>query len=250
MTCRRLPLFAFLAALLAVPAFAPQAAAAPFDANQKEALNEMMRSYILENPDVLIESVTTYQIEQQAKAQAEQDAAVKDMAGDIKSNDDLPVAGNPDGDVTIVEFFDYNCGYCKKAWEEVSTVLDEDKNVKVLFIDMPILGPSSYEAAKWALAAQEQGKYFAFHRALMEYQGGKDEEALTRIAKEVGLDVAKLREDAESDKVAAQIAENMELSEKLSINGTPAFLIGEEMNRGYIDYDTMKEQIAAARKND
>jgi protein-disulfide isomerase len=159
----------------------------------------------------------------------------------------LPVAGNPNGDVTIVEFFDYNCGYCKKALGDVVTLMEEDKNVKFIFVETPILGNTSELAAKWAMAAQKQDAYMEYHIGLMKHRGPINETSLEKVAKKVGLDVQKLRDDANSDDVANKVAEKSRKAAQMGISGTPAFIINGKLYGGYIGLDKMREAIKDAR---
>lgn len=239
--------FLLSAALAAIMLGGAPAKADELSAAQKTEIESLVRDYIMKNPDVLIESLETYQRDAQAKMEEGAREAAKKLVGGLKDSG-LPSVGAKDPDVTIVEFMDYNCGYCKKAFDEVRTILKDDKKVKFYFVEMPILGPTSLEASKWALAADKQGKYFEYHSALMTHQGQKSESVLESKAKEVGLDVKKLKEDKDSEEIATLLSENMTHAETLGVTGTPGFIIGEEVVRGYITLDQMKEMIADARE--
>ncbi len=235
--------------LSAILAFAviPQAHAEDaLTAAQKTAVQEVVRQYILDNPSVIIEAVNNYKEQESQRAEAD----AKKALGDYKSffNDaSLPSTGNPKGDLVIVEFFDYVCGYCKKAFPEVAKLVAEDKNVKVVFIEMPILSEQSDLASRWALAAHKQDKYFPFHKKLMEHGGQKSEAILSGFAKDVGLDVEKLKKDAASEEITAAIKKNHDVAAALGIQGTPGFIVGEEIVRGYLPYDALKEIVKAQR---
>lgn len=221
----------------------------PFTEEQRGAMEDFVRDFIMKNPEVLIESVNKMR-EREVEAQ---DQAAKSALGQytefFKDDSKVPVAGNPKGDVTVVELFDYNCGYCKHAFEAVQKVMDNDKNVRFVFIDLPILSQQSETAAKWALAAKMQGKYWPFHQALMKSTAPKTEENMTEIAKNVGLDVEKLKKDSESKDVMAEIEKGREIAGKLGVTGTPAFIIGDEIVRGYVEYEGFKALIDEQRKN-
>lgn len=242
----RLFLTAFTA--FAMLAFVPaQAKAEEFTDAQKTELKKLFEEYLLENGESVLKSVNTYQAKideddrKEASKQATTFAATLEKA-------DLPTAGNPDGDITMVEFFDYNCGYCRKALQEIQTVLKDDKNLKVIFIDMPILSPESLEAAKWSLAAHKQGKYFEFHQLVMEHNGPKDDAALESIAKKVGLDVKKMKTDKDDKKIEETLKKNIQDAQDIGIRGTPGFIVGGELYPGFIPADQIKETIAKARK--
>jgi protein-disulfide isomerase len=234
---------------LMMAAFAlPGAAHAEMSAAQKTEIEAIVKQYILEHGDVLIEGVNNYQKKQEEEANKESEVKAKEFLATMKGDKNLAFTGNPDGDITVVEFFDYNCGYCKKALEEIQALHKDDKNVRIVFYDMPILGPDSHEAAKWSLAAKKQNKYWEFHQALMGHQGGKDEDALKKLAADAGLDANKLAKDKDAPEIEAEIQKHLETARGLGIQGTPGFLIGEKVFRGYIPYDVIKSTIADARK--
>ena len=160
------------------------------------------------------------------------------------------VVGNEDGNIIVAEFFDYNCGYCKKAFDGVQEVLDNEDDVKVALIELPILGPSSLLASQWSLAVlkQDEDKYWDFHRELMTFQGQKTEATLTEMAERVGLDVEQLKQDAQSEDVQNEIAANRQFAEDMGVSGTPGFVIESEVIRGYVPYDQMKDIIEAERQ--
>lgn len=226
--------------------FAPAHAQTLNDA-QKTEIEALVKDYILKNPEVLIQSFENHRVAQETRLNEESNKAAKELLGELDSGN-IPSTGAKDADVVIVEFMDYNCGYCKRAFEELDVILKEDKKVKAYFIEMPILGPTSMEAAKWALAAHKQGKYFEFHTALMKHQGPKSDSVLESKAKEVKLDIKKLKEDKESDAVKAELERNMTRANLMNITGTPGFIIGGEVVRGYLTLDQMKEAVAEARK--
>jgi protein-disulfide isomerase len=158
------------------------------------------------------------------------------------------VAGNPDGDVTMVEFFDYNCGWCKKGMPEVLAMVEEDKNLRLVLKEFPIFGGDSDYAAKAALASQKQGKYWEFHVAMLGHEGKVTRETVDKIATEVGLDVARLKTDMESPDVAEVIRRNQELATALAIGGTPAFVIDNQVVPGYLPKDGLMASVSKVRE--
>lgn len=240
---------------LMIAAFAfPIAAQAEMTPEQKKEVEALVHQYILEHGDLLIESVNKFQAKQEEEANKEAAVKAKALLESLKTEKNMAMAGNPDGDVTVVEFFDFNCGYCKKAFEEVQKLLKDDKNVKVVFYDMPILGPASVESSKWALASKKQGKYFEYHSAIMTHQGAMDESTFKELAKEVGLDVEKLAKDKDGADIDEEIKTHIAKAQELGIQGTPGFLINDKIFRGYIPYDviisTIKEVRGASEKKE
>jgi protein-disulfide isomerase len=233
-----------LMAVMAIPATANAQALTP---EQKTEVEALVKSYLLDNGQDIMESVTRFQMKQEEEANKQSAVKAVQLQESLKTDKTVPVVGNPKGDVTVVEFFDYNCGYCKKAFEEIQTLLKDDKNVKVVLYDMPILGPSSLEASKWALAAQKQGKYWEFHKGMMLHQGAADEAAFKKIAEDAGLKIEKLMKDKDSEEVANLIMKHVEVARDLGVQGTPGFLVGNQVFKGYIPYDEMKNAIKKAR---
>ena len=220
---------------------------APKIENQAQ-MEAFMKHFILNNPEIIIEAVDRYSAQQKQNQQRQATGAIKDNKEWLYNTGNHPEAGNKDGDITIVEFYDYNCGYCKRALSDVMTVLGEDKNVRVILIDLPILGDASMEAAKWSLAAAKQDRYLELHVALMEHRGRLGVSQIESIAEKMGLDVEKLRADKESDDVIKQLNVNIDKARALGITGTPAFIIGEDLARGYVGLDGLKAGIAQNRE--
>lgn len=246
----RLPAFAAAAALsLAVltPAYA-QSDNPPFTPDQEKRVKEMVKEYILANPEVILEAVQTLRRRQEEAQQKAAQEALKTKRDQLQGSKELPVAGNPNGTVTIVEFFDYRCGYCKAAKPAVEEVVRGDGKVRLVFKEFPILGPASRVASLAAVAANKQGKYLAFHNAMMAYPNNLTEEVVFALARQVGLDIAKLREDMKSPEVADLIARTNKLAQELNINGTPAFIIGDTIIPGAVSAEDLRTKIAEARK--
>ncbi|MEQ8335384.1 DsbA family protein [Nisaea sp.] len=247
----RRPLIQALAlavALAILPASLPAAAAEPFSADQKAALDAAIRDYILAHPEVIVDSLNAMQARQEMAEKQQQSAALVHFQDQIFANPDDPVIGNPDGDVTVVEFFDYQCGYCKRMVDPVMQLLKQDPNVRWVMKEFPILGPASVTAAHASIAARNQGAYQAFHIALMGYRGRLSDAVVFQTAREVGLDIEKLKADMSSPETRKTIQDATALARTLGVNGTPAFIIGKELLPGAVSLDTLVEQIEVARK--
>lgn len=236
------------AALAAEPTATPSRAAGE-PAPDRAAIEAIVREYILAHPDVILDSLRAYEAARQAEEQKSAAAALAASRAAIERDPTAPVAGNPDGNVTVVEFFDYQCGYCKRVLPVMQELLKSDPNVRYVFKEFPILGPESVTAARAALAVwnTERDKYLAFHAALMGARGGLSEERILETAKGVGLDPAKLRTAMADPAIEERIQRNLEIGRKINVNGTPAFLIGGRLVPGAIDLEAMRRQIAQAR---
>ncbi len=233
-------------AALTVSAPLSARAESAFTPEQKKELEGLFKDYIMNNPQVIMDSVQVYQMKEQERAQKSAEEKLSEYK-DKLTQSDLPFTGNPEGDVTVVEFFDFNCGYCKKAFEDVTKVLEEDKNLKVVFIDMPILSDKSEVMAKMAMAAYKQGKYFEAHKALMNFRGTQTEENYLNALKEAGLDVEKIKTDMASPDIDMAIQKHLKIANELNIRGTPGFVIGDQLHPGYIGLDGLKMAIQDAR---
>ncbi len=236
-----------LAALAIVLAVSSPALAA--DAPAQKALTQadvekIVHDYIISNPETILTAVDDYQKKSQRD---NQDAALKKNKDAVYNDADAPTIGNPKGDVTIVEFMDYNCHYCKQSFPTVLSLMNKDKNLRFIMKDFPILGPTSETAAKWALAAQKQKKYFEFHKAMMENKGPVNDETLEKAARAAGLDIAQMKKDAGSTDVMMQIEKNRNLAASLGLSGTPAFIIGDQIAFGAYEQSDLEKMIADAR---
>lgn len=194
----------------------------------KAAIGAIIKDYLLANPELLVEAQQALESKMEKQQAEKLKTFVEKNARDIYRHPAAPVAGNVDGDITVVEFFDYNCGYCKRGTPEVAKLIETDKKVRVVFHDLPILSKGSEEAAKYALAAHRQGKYWEFHLALMNNRGQNNEASALKAAADLGLDVEKLKADAKSPEVAAELARSETLAKEMGINGTPHFLVGDK----------------------
>jgi protein-disulfide isomerase len=235
----RLPLLALVAAL---------SFNAPLHAqNLSEAdVKALVLETILENPEIVMQAIDLLRAQEEEGKYAAQEQAFIDNKELLTQDLNAPVLGNPDGDITIVEFFDYNCGYCKRAMTAMQAVLEKDKNIRVVYREFPILSEGSIFASRAALASRAQGKYEEFHWALMSAQRA-DEASVMKIAEQIGLDVAKLRVDMDAPEVAEHIQTSRDVANALQFTGTPSFLIGDEIVGGYIPEETIVEIIADQR---
>lgn len=221
------------------------------DQVDKQEVEKIVREFILENPDVIIESMKRKQLNQQKQAQQQVKQLVEAHYEAITNDPADPVIGNPEGDVVLVEFFDYNCGYCKHVLPSVKEILETDKNVKIVLKEMPILGESSVIASQVSLAVYQVApdKYLDFHTAVMNMEGRKTMDSLVQLAESLGIDGEKVRETANSSKVNQILAKNRALAQALNIRGTPAFIIGKDVFPGAVSVEVMKEAIKSIREN-
>ena len=215
----------------------------------KEDVEAIIDNYIQNNPDRVVAAFQKKQ-EKDRAAQAEQ--AKKAMAENYDKyakNPHSPYVGNENGDIVIVEFFDYQCGYCKKVLPDITKLIEDDKNIKFVFKELPILGPGSEVAAKAALAvnSMDRNKYFAYHSALMSFQGQKTEAVVLDLAKKVGINPEKLKEEMNKPEIVELLATNRQLADKAGIRGTPGFLIGQNVFPGAMGLDAFKAEVKKAR---
>ncbi len=246
-------LFAFAFAVLAAAAtlVALPVRADEFTPAQKQELGVFIRDYLVNNPDVLKEAIQALDKRDKATAEAEQQKVVVSEAGPLFSSKYQATIGNPKANATLVEFFDYNCHFCKGALPDVTKLMKDDPNLKIVLKDFPVLGPGSVEAAKVASAARNQlpgDKFWAFHSKLLASHGPVGKAEALAVAKELGLDMDKLAKDMESPEVKAGLQEVMQLADELQINGTPTFVVGQDLVVGAVGYDQLKQKIDAVHK--
>jgi protein-disulfide isomerase len=217
---------------------------------QKTEIEQLVRDYLLANPEIIREMAA--KLEEKDKF-AEEQVRTEGLKTNAKAVFALPgdaVIGNPKGDITIVEFMDYNCGWCKRSVGEMAELIKADPQVRVVLKEFPIFGAGSEYAARAALAAKNQNKYWELHQALFAHEGGQVEEAVVdRIAGAVGLDVAKMKQDMMAKDILETITANQELGRALAINGTPAFVIDSEVVPGYLPMAGLQEKLTAVRAN-
>lgn len=217
----------------------------------KQAETErVVRNYLLEHPEILPEAMDKLRAREAAKAeQAEKDAqqALPASLAAVRKPYASAVAGNPNGDVTVVAFMDYACGYCRASLPGIEDLIAKDPNVRIVYREFPVLGPASVVAARWALAAAEQGKYLAFHNALYA-EGTPSVETIGAAAGKAGLDKALAEKAVQSRAVTDELDNNHALGQKLAMTGTPSWVIGGQLYYGAKDYESLAEAVAAARK--
>jgi protein-disulfide isomerase len=246
---------------LAQAAPAPSAPAAPkappaksasdlFSAEQKKAIGEIVREYLIANPEVFAEVQAAFEAKQEAQRAETIKKALAENASQIFRSPTAPIAGNAKGDITVVEFFDYNCGYCKRALGDIARLLDTDKKVKFVFKELPIFGKDSEGAARVAIAAKRQNKYWEVHRGLLESPGKADEIRALDVAMRAGLNMEQLRKDMASSEVKKEITDVRALAERMGIQGTPHFFVGEKFIPGAPEdlYDVLVKYVAEIRK--
>ena len=215
---------------------------------QRQAIEAIIHDYLMKNPDVLIEALRTAEEKANRDADAKAAVVLKDRQGEVFDDPASPVGGNPQGDVTIVEFFDYRCPYCKQVQPALQQLLDQDRKLRFVYKEMPVLGAPSVIAANAALAARLQGKYEVFHAAMMATKGQITEDVIFKVAGSVGLDVERLKHDMAAPEIERAVKANLALAKALDIHGTPGFIIGEHIVPGAIDLDALKDLVADARK--
>lgn len=237
-----------LAGMLALPASAMDLQALTDE--ERALFRAEVRAYLLENPEVIMEAVEKLQ-NREAEAAAQADLSLVADNADAIFNDGFSwVGGNPDGDITLVEFLDYRCGYCKRAHSEVAQLLETDGNIRLIVKEFPILGEESVLASRFAIATRQiagDDSYKALHDALMEYRGEVNLPALRRLASTFGLDADAIEARMDDDNVTREIAETRALAQRLQITGTPTFVLEDEMLRGYLPYDQMELLVADKR---
>ena len=222
--------------------------AAEIPSEQRQAIEGIIHDYLLNNPDVLIEALRSAEDKVNREADAKATKVLSDRASEVFDNPATPVGGNPKGNVTIVEFFDYRCPYCKQVLPALQALLKEDHGLRFVYKEFPVLGPASVTAAHAALAAQRQGKYEAFHTSMMAAKGQITEDTIYKVAGSVGLDVDRLKQDMAAPEIEQELKANLALAEALNIRGTPGFIIGKKIVPGALDLDALKDMIAEARK--
>lgn len=243
----RLPL-AFAAALFALPAMG-QGVADMTDA-ERQAFRAEVREYLLENPEVLMEAISILEDRQAAQAAERDLQMVARFADDLFASGHDLVEGNPDGDITIVEFMDYRCSFCRRAAPEVSALLATDGNIRLVIKELPILGEQSTMAARFALSARyvvDEEAYGILHEALLTMRSDVSEASLVRLADDLGYDGRDILNGMQDPRIDDVIAANYALAQSLQISGTPAFVMGRQLVRGFLPRDAMLDLIAEER---
>ena len=241
--------------MLAVSAFAataPATRAAEFDADQKKEIEKIVTDYLIENPDIIrqvfgILRAQDQQREQEAQLERAEKAqeAIAENKDALFNADGQIVLGNPDGDVTLVEFLDYNCGYCKQAFGSMLDLVDTDKNLRIVIKEWPVLGPQSLEAAVVAIAVSKEApeKYWDFHKAMMTNRGTASKESALRVAEKLDISRKALEARYDDKSLLEPIEQNYQLAEALQLTGTPGYVIEDEVIPGYVPVDALKQKI-------
>ncbi|MBV8777072.1 MAG: DsbA family protein [Alphaproteobacteria bacterium] len=236
-----LPLF--LAAALA----APFASAADFTPEQKKQIEAIVGDYLKSHPEVLVDAIQAAEDRIKADEKAKAARILAEHKKAVFDDPQSPVAGNAKGDVTLVEFFDYRCPYCKQVEPALEKLVADDRRLRFVYKEFPVLGPVSEVAARAALAARQQSKYEAFHRAMMNAPGHFDETVIYKVAATVGLDVERLKQDMKSPEVDKELKTNLDLGSDLDLSGTPSFIVGDTIVPGAITAEELRQLIATAR---
>jgi protein-disulfide isomerase len=200
--------------------------------DMRREFEALIKDYLVKNPEVMMEVQTALEAKMEKITSEKMASALKENAKELFQSAAAPIAGNPKGDITVVEFFDYNCGYCKKALPDLAALVQADKNVRVVLKEFPILSKGSEEASKAALAAKMQGKYWDFHTGMLAIQGQANEASALKVAEKAGLDIARLKKDMASAEVKKEIDDTRALAQKMGISGTPHFLVGDKVIAG------------------
>ncbi|ATQ70231.1 MULTISPECIES: DsbA family protein [Methylosinus] len=232
----------------ALLAAAPSRAEAPA---QKAEIEKIVHDYLIANPEVIRDAIEELERRQKVAEADTRSRAVDQSSDKLFNSAAQAVVGNPAGDVTLVEFFDYNCGYCKRALEDLAKLVDSDPKLRVVLKDFPVLGPGSTEAAEIATALRLQlkpDKFYAFHRKLLTTRGSIGKAQALAVAKELGADTARLEKDMKSDQTHAALKETAELADSLNLTGTPSWVVGKEVIVGAVGYQQLKTKIDNTRK--
>ena len=220
----------------------------PLTPKQVDGVQKIIRAYLMEHPETITDAVEALREKMRAQAETDAKKAIVAYKDELFDSKDDPIAGNPKGDVTLVEFFDYNCGFCKQTMEPMFEAVKADGKVKIVFKEFPILTDDSIIASRVALAAKKQGKYDDIHRAFMKFRGRLDEKAIWRVATDTGLNIDQIKHDMSSPEIDKQLHRTKELARDLDIGGTPAFIIGDRVMSGALDQQVLKQLFEVNRK--
>jgi protein-disulfide isomerase len=243
--------FAVTCAVVLSLAAAQPSSADELSANQRSEVERIVREYLIAHPEIIQDAMAELDKKQTAAQAEKHKAAVKQYSEALFSSPRQVVLGNPNGNVTFVEFFDYNCGYCKRAMDDMLTLLKDDPKLKVVLKEFPVLGPGSVEAAQVAVAVRMQDKtgkkYLEFHQKLLGGRGEANKARALAVAKDVGVDMARLDRDLASPEVKATLQESFKLAEALGLNGTPSYVIGDDVVIGAVGVEMLKEKVNTSR---
>jgi protein-disulfide isomerase len=221
--------------------------AAEITPDERQQIETVVHDYLMKNPDVLIEALQAAKDKMESENREKAAKALGDRRDELLNDPETPIGGNPKGDVSLVEFFDYRCPYCKQVEQSLEQLVAEDHQLRFVYKELPVLGPDSTIAARVALASRKQGKYEAFHSAMMQTKGQIGESVIFEVAGSVGLDVKRLKEDMAAPEIDKTLKANLELADALDIKGTPGFVIGKEIVPGAVDISTLRQYVADAR---
>ncbi|MGH6819521.1 MAG: DsbA family protein [Methylocella sp.] len=231
-------------------AFAP-ARAESFSSGQKAEIEAIIKDYLLQKPEILREAIGVLEVREKAAEAKAREKIVKDPSGALFSGVNQAVIGDPGGKITLIEFFDYNCGYCKRALSDLARLMTDNPDLRVVLRDLPILSPGSVEAAKIANAflRQFQGeKFWEFHQKLLASRGPVGKAEALAVAKDLGADMDKLAKDAAAPGIISGIEESGKLAKSLQVTGTPTYVIGEDVVVGAVGYDELEAKVANIKK--
>ena len=214
----------------------------------RAALDQAIHDYLMSHPDAVIDALKAGQAQADAKAAEQSRRTIKTKQNELLADPDDLVQGNPKGDVTLVEFFDYRCPYCKQVEPSLDALIKDDPKLRIVYKEFPILGEASVYATHVALAAKRQGKYAEFHRVMMATKGDINDDVVLKVAASLGLDMTKIKSDMSAPANDKLIDKNYALADSLDIQGTPAIIIGDTMIPGATDIDSLRKDIAALRK--
>ena len=245
----RIAIPAAVAMLLALPVAAP---AQSFSSDQRHQIESIIKDYLVAHPEVLQEAMAALENHQQQAKTDKARATIRAKNATLFNSPHQVVLGNPNGKIAVVEFFDYNCGFCKRALPDMMGLIKTYPNLKFVLKEFPVLGQGSIEAARVAVAVRMQdptgAKYAEFHQKLLGGRGAADEARALGVAKEVGFDMVRLKRDLASTEIKTTIDEDMTLADALGIDGTPSYIIGDQLVVGAVGFDELKQKIAALEK--
>jgi protein-disulfide isomerase len=225
------------------------AAAAGLTSEQKTQIEFVIRDYLLQHPEILKEMTAKLEEKERIEEEVARMEGLRKNAADVFHYAGDAVAGNAKGDVTLVEFMDYNCGWCKKSVSEIQEIVGRDRNLRIVIKEFPIFGAGSEYAARAALASNRQGKYWELHQALFQHEGQVTAEVVDQTAADLGIDVTRMKTDMADQSILDTISKNYELTKLLRISGTPAFIVDETIVPGYVPSRSLEEAVATVREN-
>ncbi|MDC9701018.1 MAG: DsbA family protein [Alphaproteobacteria bacterium] len=241
-------LFPVLSLFMMIVAIPPAHAGGEFSKSQKSEIEMLLKEYLLREPEIVRDALIKLQVLENEKKDRQQRIAFQKKKTEIFNDSKGFVAGNKNGDVTLVMFFDYNCGYCRASFPIIEELIKSDPNLRILLREFPLLGENSAAVSRLAIASIKQKKYLEYHRALMSSKIRLDKEAALKIAIKVGIDPGKLEKEAQTPEIEGLLKETFRLSSDILLNSTPSFALGNEVLVGMIDLKELKNKIAALRK--